>query len=95
MENIKEDIKKFDCINLSKHVEVYVENNILPLYIGEKIDIGDGVIRVVMKIQVNEDAKVTYGLQWIDGIDFKLDWFSWPEICHMSEIIKHKPKVGI
>lgn len=95
MDKVEKDIKKFDDIDLSSNIEIYVGNFMLPLKIGDKIDIGDGVIRVVMKIQINEDTKVTYGLQWIDGIGFKLDWFSWPEICHMSEIFKHKPKVGI
>ena len=82
-----EDIKKFDDISLSDHIEVCVGKDVLPLKIGDKIDIGDGVIRVVMKVQVNEDARTTYGLQWLDSIDFKLDWFLYPEICHMNEII--------
>lgn len=95
MQLIAESVKKFDDVELPTCIEVHVGNSILPLRIGDKIDVGDGIIRVVMKIQINEDTRVTYGLQWIDGVDFKLDWFSWPEICHMSEIIKHKPKVGI
>lgn len=95
MQLIAESVKKFDDVGLPKCIEVHVGNSILPLRIGDKIDVGDGIIRVVMKIQINEDTKVTYGLQWIDGIGFKLDWFSWSEICHMSEIFKHKPKIGI
>lgn len=76
-------------------VEVVVNCNSLPVSIGDKIDIGDGIIRTVMKIQINEDAKITYGVQWVDGIDFKLDWFSWPELCYMHDIIMQKPKIGI
>lgn len=79
----------------SNKINVQVNENTLPLQIGDKIDIGDGIIRIVVKIQVNEDAKVTYGVQWVDGIDFKLDWFSWPELCYMHKIISEKPKIGI
>ena len=48
-----------------------------------------------MKIQVNEDAHAVYGLQWADGVEFCINWFSWPEICHMHDVIMQKPKIGI
>lgn len=76
-------------------IEVSIDGLALPLKIGDKVNIGDGVIRTVMKVQVNEDSGVTYGLQYIDGIDFKLDWFTYPEICYMSSCLKSKPKISL
>ena len=93
--NSKEDIIKFDDVASNTTIEVSINNEKLPLKIGDKIDIGDGIIRIVMKIQINEDSHITYGIQWLDGIEFKLDWFSWPELCHMSNINKMRPKVGL
>lgn len=73
------------------HVEVSVDGITLPFKIGDKVNIGDGIIRTVMKMQINEDSGVTFGLQWIDGIDFKLEWFTYPEICYMNSMLKNKP----
>ena len=72
-------------------IEVHVNGLVLPFKIGDKVNIGDGIVRTVMKMQINEDGGVTFGLQWIDGIDFKLEWFTYPEICYMSSILKNKP----
>ena len=58
----EESVKKFDDVGLPECIEVHVGNNRLPLRIGDKIDVGDGIIRVVMKIQINEDTKVTIKL---------------------------------
>ena len=63
----------------------------MPLKIGDKVNIGDGIVRTVMKMQINEDCGVTFGLQWIDGIDFKLEWFTYSELCYMSSMINNKP----
>ena len=76
-------------------IEVTVDGKQLPLKIGDRIDIGDGVMRMVMKMQVNEDGKVMYGVQWIDEIDFKLDWLTWQELCFMKSLVKRKAQVGI
>ena len=95
MKKIENNIFKFDNVASCDNVEISVNGKNLPLKIGDQIDIGDNVIRVVMKIQVNEDSQITYGIQWLDGIEFKLEWFSWPELCYMSNINKMRPKVGI
>ena len=52
----EENVKKFDDVALSECIEVHVGNNMLPLRIGDKINIGDGIIRVVIKIQINENV---------------------------------------
>ena len=95
MKQSKDNIIKFDDVASSTSIEVSINSEKLPLKIGGKIDIGDGIIRIIMKIQINEDSRITYGIQWLDGIEFKLDWFSWPELCHMSNINRMRPKVGI
>lgn len=95
MKQSKDNIIKFDDVASNTSIEVSINSEKLPLKIGDKIDIGDGIIRIVMKIQINEDSRITYGIQWLDGIEFKLDWFSWPELCHMSNINRMRPKVGI
>lgn len=95
MKKIENNIFKFDNVASYDNVEISVNGKKLPLKIGDQIDIGDNVIRVVMKIQINEDSQITYGIQWLDGIEFKLEWFSWPELCYMSNINKMRPKVGI
>ena len=58
-EIIKPDAR-MNCIPVS------VNGNKLPLNIGSKLDIGDGLIRTVIKMQINEDCNVLYGIQWID-----------------------------
>ena len=78
-------------INETHHIEVSVDGQALPLKIGDKINIGDGIVRTVMKMQINEDSGVTFGLQWIDGIDFKLEWFTYQELCYMSSLLNNKP----
>ena len=78
-------------VNETHHIEVSVDGLAWPLKIGDKVNIGDGVIRTVMKMQINEDSGVTFGLQWIDGIDYKLEWFTYPEICYMNSMLKNKP----
>ena len=81
-----------DKSNAMPCIEISVGGNALPLKIGDKIDAGSNVTRVVMKVQVNEDGRAVYGLQWFDGADFKLDWMTWDEICYMDDLIKNKPK---
>lgn len=93
-EKYVDDIVDID-VNEIHHVEVSVDGHVLPLKIGDKVNIGDGIIRTVMKIQINEDNGVTFGMQYIDGIDFKLDWFTYPEICYMSSCLKNKPKISL
>ena len=90
----KDEIIDVD-VDAVHHIEVSVDGLALQLKIGDKVNFGDGVIRTVMKIQINEDNGVTFGLQWIDGIDFKLDWFTYPEICYMSSCLKNKPKISL
>ena len=78
----------------AKSISVSVNRKRLPLDIGSKVNIGDGLARTVMKMQVNEDGNVMYGIQWVDGIDFKLEWMTYNELCHMSSCIKNKPKIS-
>jgi len=87
-------IMSFDshCI---KSIPVTVNGHKLPLEIGSKINVGDGLVRTVMKIQVNEEGDPLYGVQWIDGIDFKLDWMTFTELCIMSSCLKNKPKISL
>ena len=87
-EIIKPDAR-MNCIPVS------VNGNKLPLNIGSKLDIGDGLIRTVMKMQINEDCNVLYGIQWIDGIEFKLEWMTFSEICFMSNSLKNRPKISL
>lgn len=87
-----------DVVQVSSELEkvhVIVDGKPARLSIGDKIDIGDGIIRTVLKMQVNEDASIVYALQCPDGLDFALRWFTWPEICYMHQAIAQKPKNGI
>lgn len=76
-------------------IPVVVGGNTLPLEIGRKVNVGDGLIRTVMKVQVNEDGNAMYGVQWVDGIEFRLEWMTYAELCYMSSCLKDKPKISL
>ena len=73
--------------------EISVDGVKLPLAIGDTIAMNDEdrLIKTVMGIQINEDCRINYCLEWFDGSDngFKSEWVTLSELKLLQ---KNAPK---
>lgn len=79
---------EYDFVDFSKfkvtHREVMVDGSKLPLAIGDKLRFSqeDRNVKTVMGIQIHEDGRVNYCLEWYDEADssFKNEWLTLSEL---------------
>lgn len=89
------DLKRF---KLSKR-EVSVDGKKLPLAIGDRLLVNseDLLVKTVASIQVYEDGRISYLLEWFDASDssFKSEWVTETELAFLNQAIKEHKIVGI
>ena len=68
--------------------EVSVNGEKLPLSIGDKLLINeqDHLVKTVTSIQIHEDGRVGYMLEWFDNSDssFKSEWVTSTELAFLN-----------
>lgn len=92
------DIKKEKIVDLSSFKmivrEVTVNGERLPLAIGDKLLINeqDHLVKTVTSIQIHEDGRVGYMLEWFDNSDsnFKTEWVTSTELAFLNRAKKER-----
>ena len=78
------DLSTFKVVNR----EVSVNGEKLPLAIGDKLLINeqDHLVKTVTSIQIHEDGRVGYMLEWFDSSssDFKTEWVTSTELAFLN-----------
>lgn len=78
--------------------EVSVNGEKLPLAIGDKLLINkqDHLVKTVTSIQVHEDGRVGYMLEWFDTSDssFKTEWVTSTELAFLNKAKKEHGNVN-
>lgn len=78
--------------------EVSVNNEKLPLAIGDKILVNDHdhLVKTVTSIQIHEDGRICYMLEWFDGSDssFKTEWVTSTELAFLNRAKKEHGNVN-
>lgn len=95
----KQEPEKF--VDLSKFEiekrEVSVNGKLLPLAIGDKFLINDSdhLVKTVASIQIHEDGRIGYMLEWFDTNDssFKSEWVTSTELAFLNRAKKERPRV--
>lgn len=74
------DTSNFDVVRR----EITVDGQKLPLSIGDQIKMSpnDHLVKTVMGVQINEDCRINYCLEWYDETDgsFKSEWLTMSEL---------------
>ena len=87
------DLSKFEL----ERREVSVNGKMLPLAIGDKILVNedDHIAKTIMTIQVHEDGRVSYMLEWFDSAssDFKTEWLTASELRILNSARKGRKVV--
>lgn len=93
--NIKLDENLVDLSSLSHSRRIVsVNGETLPLAIGDKILINDQdhLVKMITSIQIYEDGRIGYMLEWFDFSDssFKTEWVTSTELAFLSKARKEK-----
>ena len=77
--------------------EVSINGEKLPLSIGDKLLINeqDHLIKTVTSIQIHEDGRIGYMLEWFDTSDssFKTEWVTATELAFLNKAKKERKVV--
>ena len=94
--NIKEKTVDLSSFKIDVR-EVSVNGKRLPLSIGDKLLINeqDHLVKTVTSIQVHEDGRVGYMLEWFDSTDssFKTEWVTSTELAFLNRAKKERKVV--
>lgn len=74
--------------------EVVVNGEQLPLAIGDKLLVNeqDHLVKTVVSIQVHEDGRIGYMLEWFDADNsmFKTEWVTSTELTFLNQAKKER-----
>lgn len=74
--------------------EISVNGEQLPLAIGDKLLINeqDHLVKTVTSIQIHEDGRIGYMLEWFDdsSSDFKTEWVTSTELAFLNRSKKER-----
>lgn len=88
----RERTRRENIIDLSEFKvavrEISVNGERLPLAIGDKLLINeqDHLVKTVTSIQIHEDGRIGYMLEWFDSSssDFKTEWVTSTELAFLN-----------
>lgn len=90
---IRDEVADLSKFAISRK-EVSIDGNVLPLAIGDKILVNDQdhLVKTITSIQIYEDGRVGYLLEWFDSSDssFKTECVTSTELAFLSRAKKER-----